>query len=73
MAAKYITLHLTPNDLQLVHQFMRNHVKDFRLGAMNGEDEYLAFEILARVIRQVRGLTLREIVDSHKGHIVHYV
>jgi hypothetical protein len=65
MAATNMSLYVTQNELQLVHQFMQSHIDVFHLGAIGRVDEYPALEILARLIRQIRGCLLREIIDSH--------
>jgi hypothetical protein len=72
MAATNMSLYVTQNELQLVHQFMKSHTDVFHLGAIGRVDEYPALEILARLIRQIRGRSLREIIDSHLAGDVLY-
>jgi hypothetical protein len=54
------------NEVHLVHQFNHNHYNVFHTGALGRVDEYDTLRILARLLRQIRGCSLREIIDSHQ-------
>jgi hypothetical protein len=61
-----MSMHLTEHEVLLVRQFLSNNEGFFHLGACGRRDEHAAFEVLARLIRWIRGVSLLQIVDSHQ-------
>jgi hypothetical protein len=59
-------MYLTEHELLLVRRFLSNNEGSFHLGACGRLDEHAAFEVLAKLIRRIRGVSLLQIVDSHQ-------
>ncbi|WJX20283.1 Protein MICROTUBULE ORGANIZATION 1, variant 2 [Trifolium repens] len=61
-----MSMYLTEHELLLVRRFLSNNEGSFHLGACGRLDEHAAFEVLAKLIRRIRGVSLLQIVDSHQ-------
>ncbi|KAK2404041.1 protein MOR1 [Trifolium repens] len=61
-----MSMYLTEHELLLVRRFLSNNEGSFHLGACGRLDEHATFEVLAKLIRRIRGVSLLQIIDSHQ-------